>query len=1820
MHTAVMLKEMQGMIPEESLQYLVVKLREDPLIWAALHQDDFFCNFTQNAGGKLQWWQPAVLALHAIGQYPKFDANYRVSTQIGSDLILKAVKLYEDFLQTPRIPTNLEETGLIAVALLERYKRINNWEGLVNELGFDKLSNARFSYFSWRTSLTVLYGLCEKPEDLIDALLSGEDHEAVTSLIAHIILCNHLKPDELLEQFYCLLNRKSPEIQGDFLKTLSIMGRLELVKDMAKELLNSNGSTSHHLDEIGSTKDLIGFEVVKNKHRAILLRIVGHQNQASTLLQETKKELQDRLLEIDTVLAQSAVLDDSGNIPPDMLGNMTGNRINQEIIETNIFLSISDPEKAGKFIERNLDLNNPFVQIKRAGLMALQGNPDLAHRIAIDAVSGMTEKIVRGFNNNMPDCMYGWQPSDSVRILAGLNLKQEALQCALLFLQIRPSDLQLIDLVIELLTSLEDYKQALNYVQVGLSIDPSNPVRHRLSADGWEKTGLLQNAYESRRKVYELSKDHCLEDRISLIKVALAVNKGEEVRIICQELLATEGNKTEVNGLMGMVLSQIGDVEGSIAYLSKAIQSNTTLSNCWIQLAELFRARGEHQKSLEVLTQAVQVIPENGEINYSLAKGLLDKNEVAGSLEYFKIAANLLPEKEDVSLDYGQTLMKLGKYKEASEIFRIANNKWPENADISLSNAETLTELGSKGQALTILENLLGKNPSRIDWLEKYVEIILGDKLVKFNAQFKADKKYLERAAGYLNTAIERSPGELSLQLMLAEILTAEENYYDAQIRYRTIAENCEYQFPEWTWRIQGGIGFTAFKMKQYEQALAALQESIRLKPDNLGFHQMLAETCIAINLINEAIYYAKNALGLAPSTIENLLWFTDFSCNVGNYEDAESTLNRAGKISPGDLRIMLKQIELEIKKGHLEKAKEKLSTLVNTNNLDLEHYKIAARLAMQMASPLQAIECLQSVVELSPAVDEKNALELTLLFAQMGDLESALNIVNNILETDPNWKIWHLLQSDLLSQRQMISEAMRSLEKYEKQTELSEDKRSLIDEDYGIQVKDNPWLYSIVSSSGYHSRLAGLMREQGKIREAFSHAQSALHINPEDPVIIYFIADLAFASGNREKSYELLTTRPIDQFAASVPGFREIEDINSNAKVLSLALLIKHLFDNHQVVEASQLLNEQLIIRPQNPQLLALQVQLLEYHGDHKIAEEVYLTSKELIKGDGKKDTPGIKDLLIENRLIKASSTHLYTFLIDAAVDLKHWEEAIQFCERWIAEKPGEAAGYFYKAKTLVFQAEWQQLCDEYNIVKHAPGGEVLSDEHFRQFEKSISEADKKSLNQEYRTWYQRGKFVFHPSKENLEELLSVLLTNREAAFVVAALRRTGKPDVGIRLSQEVPATRDVQIEAALCYLDSDPQKGYEMILGVIPETRELPTDFIAAAKLAEKSDRQLEAMHHLESALQLWPDEPEWHAWAARLAESVGAMELKGAHLEQAIQLEQANVSYLEDMGDHCLLMSNPLKAISYLERALQLNDKRTDILKKLSEAYLEAGMLEKSFASAKTAWSIEPDLSSLLACGKASLRMGALDEAHRYLQDAVAQNPEDHNVILFKVHILKQQQHYTEALDLLEKYIALNSVPTSLLTERIKLLWKLDGAESAKVYLDDLASQNHRDIESLGMAAEIHAECGDYAAAEKYAINGLQLDARHAKLNLLMGKIKKKAGQLDQAIHYLSEAIRNEPQNIEAYLELGLTYKERREYSEALKTYQQAMRAVPEDARPYTLAGLIFRENKDFLEAEVMLRQAAILAPDNLQIKRQLGAIVALNLVHNAQEVNV
>jgi tetratricopeptide (TPR) repeat protein len=208
----------------------------------------------------------------------------------------------------------------------------------------------------------------------------------------------------------------------------------------------------------------------------------------------------------------------------------------------------------------------------------------------------------------------------------------------------------------------------------------------------------------------------------------------------------------------------------------------------------------------------------------------------------------------------------------------------------------------------------------------------------------------------------------------------------------------------------------------------------------------------------------------------------------------------------------------------------------------------------------------------------------------------------------------------------------------------------------------------------------------------------------------------------------------------------------------------------------------------------------------------------------------------------------------------------------------------------------------------------------------------------------------------------------------------------------------------------------------------------------------------------------------------------------------------------------------------------------------------------------------------------------------------------------------------LNAIEQALPLFGNPLDMQLQQLNLIFHARGYEAALQSFEHLQEQYPNEPELHAMHAAWLFQIGMDEQASEQARNALSSgkgrlsDERHAELDYLMGVQAKNSGQLDQAVHYLSNTIKLAPNHIEALLALGKTYQARRELRQALDVYQRAVDLSKRDYRPYYYAGQVLKDLKNYSESEMMLRQAAKMAPNEVRIHRLLGAVTVLNLVHN------
>ncbi len=419
-------------------------------------------------------------------------------------------------------------------------------------------------------------------------------------------------------------------------------------------------------------------------------------------------------------------------------------------------------------------------------------------------------------------------------------------------------------------------------------------------------------------------------------------------------------------------------------------------------------------------------------------------------------------------------------------------------------------------------------------------------------------------------------------------------------------------------------------------------------------------------------------------------------------------------------------------------------------------------------------------------------------------------------------------------------------------------------------------------------------------------------------------------------------------------------------------------------------------------------------------------------------------------------------------------------------------------------------------------------------------------------------------------------------------------------------------------------------------------------------------QALLAIERALTLWPEEPRWHDLAARLllqatdrqAETPHDLENNVlAHLKQAAQLEPNLAEHHLKLGQYYLLHGELDQAQQAVEQATQAEPQNAIAWLTLAELYKAAGQYEKAITSAERAAayaqaSIRPPrvqvseptkdqettshpdhtpLAAMLMRSELALLTNNPRSAASRAQAILNSHPDQPQAWFILAQALVAMGQPAEALTALDQAIRLASEPLEMLRLRAQIIYRLRGPANAIETIHGLDESYAQDPELNRLLADFYLELGDPENALKAARLALQtgqveLDLpTQTHLHLLIGRQARLAGQLDQAIYQLNEAIHKSPAELEPYLELGRAYQDRRQVSQAMEIYQGAAKMAPQDYRPYFQAGLVLKECKDYPEAENMFRRAAHLAPNEVSIHRQLAAVVALNLVHNRRLVS-
>jgi tetratricopeptide (TPR) repeat protein len=1312
---------------------------------------------------------------------------------------------------------------------------------------------------------------------------------------------------------------------------------------------------------------------------------------------------------------------------------------------------------------------------------------------------------------------------------------------------------------------------------------------------------------------------------------------------------------------MSRIYHNLGQDEKAIEVLRTASQASPSAPEIHLALGEAYLAQGAPTQALTSLRRAAALVA---------ARDQMAKTQITASSQ-LEIAASpqlWLPKssrQEDsapglsnrVALQLGQTLHHLGHLDEARRVLENAyQNARDAQSDQALAYAyaKTLLDQNELQQAVDVLEIVVQSQPTDHSPYLDYARALL-----QLNNHPQANA---QRAIPLLNRVLQFKPRHAEAQALLAEAYATAGELPNSLEAYRLALDTDLARETTWHGRLSLGLGSVALALKQYETAIAALHEAAQANPLNSEAQCGLSEAYLATGLVDEAYQAACNARQLNPSDVNTLVWFADQSIRLSEQpgaaqlqaqSEAVNALNLATQLAPSrtDLLIRLGQIQLET--GDEQAALNTFSQLALASEVSCADLYQAAQNLRRLDDSQRAVMLLTQAISVTEnqslqkcadiSIPLKDLLvELAIAQQQSGDRLAALAALDRAILLDPQDPIVSLMKADLLGELGQPVPALECI-----QTALTH----------------SP------ADATLHLRAALLLRSLGNIPAALAHAEQAAlfeNVTASPDLLVAnslsnhtLVTELALAMLQFEKAREILHERwpaslqddpqRLFEYAClraevALDAANEVCDSATTGDCSSAAILAK-------AIEALEIAAK---IDENHPRCLANKARLNYRKGNSPTANKTFKTALLALDALSQAGDMPPEGLIITRRA-----------LAETAIELDDWIQALTLSRQVADVAPQEPLSHLQIARILVLRAERQHLCQVLGVIQHAPGASALDNEADLALETTVQTIERLmdswqtgkasqethqvlavyNLQSIYR-WKARGKAAFMPGQKSASELQTAIAgapsTPDEVAALVTVLGQTGDGMAAAEAAQAFPQDPMVLRQLSLVMAESNPRQALGAARtavnlisgGGYRRSNELPLFYTLLARLAyqagERDSDQSTASQAIHTALAAWPDEPRWHVLAAEIALGQPDSETPAdpataiAHLEQATRLEPFNPDHELALGRIYLETGNTQKAIQALEQASRISPEQPDTWLMLAQAQLAAGELVQAALSADRA--IDRSASptkALLVRGEIDLQTNNPQEAQRRAVTVIQGQPGEPEAYYLLARALGALGKPSEALVVIERGIPLADQPLPLLLERARLLRQAKGLEPALETLRGLAEHYPEEPAVLALLAETLVEAGRSEAAIQSARMALQADRgkldleQHTYLHYLVGRQLRRAGQLDQAIYHLNEAVQQAPDHLESYLELGRAHQDRRQLEQALHVFQQAIEVAPNDYRAYFQAGLALKESKDYVSAEVMVRHAAELAPNDVSIHRLLGALVALNLVHNRHQ---
>ncbi len=1748
-------------LSQQMVRVNLIALRSDPVIWRGvteIPQNSYALEYLRS---KQKVLNPGTLA----EAYLEIDSKKTMQgkTRFAPEFLERLFLLYENYIQDPTPALDFKCAAELAIGLVEKNKVGHKWSEIIADIiNRMNLKDSATLVKYWGSVFGIIINLIEDKDALLSAMLDQQNPLLVLDLFIHVIRCLVTENVEKVEILHKHLEGTKPSLQALFLRKLKPLVDNEVLSQTAQRLekkyLSIDLQPQYVNDYWDHLEGSLSF-ALKLQAIAEIAAFAGDEPNSQRFNKKSVEAL-DAISAIAKIHQTELRRHDE---PAISWEDNLSPEVTRELLYANVEIAASEGDRTGSVLNA----------LQRAKRMQSMGNNDLAQKELRDLFIQLSDGEIRQVILSGPKFATRWDPQEVVDLLVKLQCHNEALRVVRLLLEDKPADMRLNQIAFDLTSATDEKEDALSHAQLLFDLDPQNPVVQKSLSKAYAKNADYQNALRVSKLLLEGNREPAPEDQLQTAGYCLKV--GEYEAALTYLLTALNNNPEDARALTlaGTALKNLGENQKSMDYLERAVLLEGGDPEAWLLLSDLYWQNGNKQAGLQKLKEGIAATPGHADLEFAYALKLIDTGAVADAFPLLRS----LSERES-TLEVDLVLLDVMKQMGAPELLKVAegiSEKYPDNSQVSAVLGTILVNAGKHKEALAHLKDAKVNGSLNTNSQIAYLQSLVHWNYREFKYQPVLTRPEFLEAFSIVDQLKANENENGLVALIEAEILLAANENSVAFEKFSALMKSEELNLRDWFLHRNTGLAISAREVAKFDLAEAAIHEVLEVEPEFTGIKRIAAEI-YALNDKNElSTDVASSIYEAAAEDAEVVSWYADLLRKNGQEDKAEIIVSKAIARNSRNLSLVLNLAEPRWLSGEQERAIKGLEA-IKPLLAKCESVSELIRTARGFAtvSDQGSVElCLQQAAGLDGL---GGTLNLAGYHREKGEMEKCQSLLISKQNEDP---LVSILLAEVMSADGNDEEALRMLEPIK-------DNGFRLTPDSNFYPKE--WKRLINAQSPGLELQMSILIKKGKYSDAASLAINSLASQYGSPETRATTIECALGAGQKELVDQLLAVEPTLLIDPSASYYRMLWNERAlDNKDIALVKVIST--DN-------ELGNETLFDRITN-------IRLNHLGGDLASAEEEFQEILENWK------------LVEQCPLIQKFS--LLRNLFKAAQELNRWSDVVWLITNTIGLFTGHQSLFALAFQLLVRALEFGNRFENMDVKTHtiqSTDSEILR----KLFGELLSNSD--NLNIEDREkWTLRGKLAINPEQGSIRALATLTPEPEDAAALMSALRRGGQSEIVVKVARKFHKDPIVLFELARA--ETDLQKSIAAVNSVLDIEPENPLAYWLLSDLLITENNKQDAIRAREVALSYWPNESEWQVKTADLWADLGNIDKQVEHLQVALQFSPKNDDLHATLGKALVAVHELDKGLEHLRTAVGINPNRSDVWTSIAEAHEAAGDLEEAIVAAQKAAEMDPfSTVPLLTSARIHLTKGESAQAITDAERAVEIDPSnaDGYLLLSKLH-LEQGDKQSALLDL-EKASNSRNATLHTMVRHAQLLKELSGPEASRGLLDEFSKRYPENPDLLKYLAEAENECGNLEYAQSVARRALELQPENAELHRLFGKIQEKSGNLDQAALSYGKSIAYDPQSVDGYVDLSHAFYTQREYCKAREVLEQGIERNPREIRLLIVLANISRESKDYTLAEEMLRRASEIEPRNLDVHRQLGAVLALNMIHQSQEASV